>query len=372
MLKVRNLFLFGCILVACFLIASLISNEAKWQRNLNSLQVQKTDRKVSDWNQQKTDGKSPNHSNHWNQQKTDGKVSDCNQQKTDGKVSDWNQQKTVGKSLNHSNHWNQQKTDGKLSNIFKGTGTDKRSTHHYDRFYEVFLSPYRTVNNLNFLEIGADQGQSMIAWAKYFPEAELIEGVRYGVATDSQKLACESIGLGQDCPHIKIVDGDQNDPVFLKTIAKESWDVIIDDGSHLPNHQIRSFFYLFPSVRPGGLYVIEDLETNYWKSPNMLYNQKFSGSGVGKDYPGNSIGLFVDLITVMNRKYHSTIDRTILAPEVDDQIAAMMFVPNAILIFKKDTEFGIVGRTFPSRDDSDDEAFGMFVDQAKEKVRKII
>jgi len=312
--------LLGFILVACFLIVSLIANEAKSHGNWNY------------WYRQEIDDKSHN--------------------------------------LNHSNHWNRQKTDGKLYKIFEETGTDKRWTHHYDRFYEVFLSPYRTVNNMNFLEIGADTGKSMIAWAKYFPKAELIKGVRYGIETDSQKLACESIGLDQDCPQIKIVDGDQNDPVFLKTLAKDSWDVIIDDGSHVPDHQVRSFFHLFPSVRPGGLYVIEDIETNYWKGPTDVYNQKFSGSGVGKDYPGNNIGLFSDLITVMNRKYYASIDRTILAPEIDDQIAAMMFVPNAILIFKKDTGFGMVGRSFPFRED--DEAFDRFVNQAKKKVGKII
>lgn len=221
---------------------------------------------------------------------------------------------------------------------------------------------------MTLLEIGADNGKSMVAWAKYFPNAELIEGVRYGVATDSQKLACESVGLTKGCPQIQIVDGDQNDYDFLKSLAGESWDVIIDDGSHVPNHQIRSFFKLFPSVRPGGLYVVEDIETNYWKSPSSVYNQRFEGSGVGKDYPGNNIGLFIDLIMVMNRKYYAKIDRTILSAEIDDQIAAMMFVPNAILIFKKDSKFGMVGRPFSL----DDAEFERIVNQAKEKVRKII
>lgn len=38
----------------------------------------------------------------------------------------------------------------------------------------------------------------------------------------------------------------------------------MDDGSHLGAHQCASFAALFPEVRPGGMYVIEDLATAYW------------------------------------------------------------------------------------------------------------
>ena len=54
-------------------------------------------------------------------------------------------------------------------------------------------------------------------------------------------------------------------------IAREPWDIIIDDGSHVPYHQVFSFFSLWKAVVPGGLYVIEDVETNYWKPGRMVY-----------------------------------------------------------------------------------------------------
>lgn len=40
-------------------------------------------------------------------------------------------------------------------------------------------------------------------------------------------------------------------------ITKGPWDVIIDDGSHLPSHMIYTMFALWQSVKPGGLYIIE-------------------------------------------------------------------------------------------------------------------
>jgi len=43
------------------------------------------------------------------------------------------------------------------------------------------------------------------------------------------------------------------------------FDIIIDDGGHTMNQQKTSFLNLLSLVRPGGIYVIEDLETSYLK-----------------------------------------------------------------------------------------------------------
>ena len=60
-------------------------------------------------------------------------------------------------------------------------------------------------------------------------------------------------------------DGDQSDPAFLKGVVdKYSYDIIIDDCSHHPDHQIISLMYLYAAIKPGGLYVIEDIESSYW------------------------------------------------------------------------------------------------------------
>jgi hypothetical protein len=42
-------------------------------------------------------------------------------------------------------------------------------------------------------------------------------------------------------------------------------DVVIDDGSHVAEHQKISFDVLFPLVSDDGLYLCEDLHTSYWK-----------------------------------------------------------------------------------------------------------
>eukprot|EP00540_Astrosyne_radiata_P018571 CAMPEP_0116824288 /NCGR_PEP_ID=MMETSP0418-20121206/1312_1 /TAXON_ID=1158023 /ORGANISM="Astrosyne radiata, Strain 13vi08-1A" /LENGTH=168 /DNA_ID=CAMNT_0004452639 /DNA_START=10 /DNA_END=516 /DNA_ORIENTATION=+ len=63
--------------------------------------------------------------------------------------------------------------------------------------------------------------------------------------------------------------------------SKGPYDIILDDGSHVPPHVIFSLFALWPCVKEGGIYIIEDLETSYWDSGNQVYGYKLEGTGFG-------------------------------------------------------------------------------------------
>ena len=45
----------------------------------------------------------------------------------------------------------------------------------------------------------------------------------------------------------------------LSSNAPISFDIIIDDGSHYSPHQQKTLGYLFPKLKAGGLFIIEDL-----------------------------------------------------------------------------------------------------------------
>jgi hypothetical protein len=125
---------------------------------------------------------------------------------------------------------------------------------HYLEIYERHFSPYRG-RELNFLEIGVFKGGSLEMWRKYFGEKAQI----CGIDVNPECAAFES-------PGTKVRIGSQADPEFLKRVVAEvgTPDIILDDGSHVAEHQEVSFRTLFPVLKEGGLYVIEDIHTAYW------------------------------------------------------------------------------------------------------------
>lgn len=99
------------------------------------------------------------------------------------------------------------------------------------------------------LEIGVQSGRSVRMWQEFFVNATV-----HGVDTDPDCMR-------QEDERIRIHIGDQADAGFLANLCDEIGkpDIIIDDGSHIADHQIRSFEILFPHLVEHGIYVIEDI-----------------------------------------------------------------------------------------------------------------
>ncbi len=73
---------------------------------------------------------------------------------------------------------------------------------------------------------------------------------------------------GKDLKRSKFFQVDQSNKdqldSFIRTVGGK-FDIIVDDGGHTMEQQITSFELLFPHVKSGGIYVVEDLHTSYWK-----------------------------------------------------------------------------------------------------------
>lgn len=140
-------------------------------------------------------------------------------------------------------------------------GSDKWGDQHwYAQHYDRHFARLRT-EPVRVLEIGIggyddpdSGGGSLRMWQRYFRRG-LIHGL-------------DIVRKNVTGPRITAIQGDQSDAGFLDRLGTElgPFDVVIDDGSHLNEHVRISFHALFPHVRPGGLYVVEDLQTAYWPS----------------------------------------------------------------------------------------------------------
>lgn len=218
-----------------------------------------------------------------------------------------------------------------LASIFREMGTDKAHRHGYFRFYDPLFLPIRDAA-ITLLEIGADHGASINSWSAFFRHRDTrLYGLAYGVNASHHHD-----------DRVVIVSGDQNNCTVLHNLAvraSKRFDVVIDDGSHHPDHQLRSFLTLFPYVPPGGIYVIEDVETSYWDAPGAsIYGYLLNGLGVG------AVLSIVEraklLVEVLNQRFMVSAeeyrpDFAVFTREVDPTIESIMFAQNIIVFRKK-------------------------------------
>ena len=142
---------------------------------------------------------------------------------------------------------------GSLDEIGLKHGTDKSSSHHnYLNFYETFMAPLRN-SPITLLEIGVYQGASLNMWREYFPNAKVIGA--------DINFICKQFETGG--VKIELVDQSNLEHLAQLAAAYGPFDVVVEDGSHIWEHQITSLRALFPFLRSGGYYVVEDLQTNY-------------------------------------------------------------------------------------------------------------
>jgi len=194
-------------------------------------------------------------------------------------------------------------------NLFKTLGdkhnTDKVDTHRYHPIYERYLKFLREKTDLRVLEIGLGcnmpygAGHSIPVWREYFPKLEALFVVEFA----------------RDCA-LKFMDkvdemfiGDQSDIPFMKSVGKKAGplDIIVDDGGHTMKQMRNSLIALFSSVRPGGLYFIEDILCEY------MDNYRDNGN----DTIMTLLHEIMDVKHDTHKKRKHSKEATILAPMVE-------------------------------------------------------
>jgi demethylmacrocin O-methyltransferase len=196
-------------------------------------------------------------------------------------------------------------------------GTDKCGEHYYTPVYQELVRPWRG-KPVRLLEIGVGGyagflgGESLRMWESYFRRGRI-----YGI--DVYDKTALSGG------RVKVLQCAQVDAPKLDALARESgpFDFIIDDGSHLNAHQIETFGILWPHVKDGGAYIVEDTQTSYWPS--------YGGGPLGTPgYARSCMQWFKDLADSVNLP-----DFLEPAPAgLDPGIASIAFHHNLIVVRK--------------------------------------
>lgn len=158
-----------------------------------------------------------------------------------------------------------------LTELADRHGSDKGSRkHRYTELYHLLFAPLRE-REIVLLELGlmiggpehgAPAGRavgpppSVAMWLDWFPKGRAI----------GLDVSDFSAFAG---PRFDFVRCDLDRPEEIAAAAAEAArlgppDIVIDDASHASRHQQAAFLALFPVLKPGGLYLIEDLR---WQPP---------------------------------------------------------------------------------------------------------
>ena len=147
--------------------------------------------------------------------------------------------------------------------------TDERKLFKWSQYFDAYEREFNHLRNkkITFLEIGIYKGGSIPMWKGYFKNSSNL----IFIDIDKNCLKFEEDGT-------KVLIGDQSDKDFLTKIINiyGPFDVVIDDGSHLCQHQIISFETLWPSINDNGIYLVEDTHSSYWPGYGGGYRNEAS------------------------------------------------------------------------------------------------
>jgi SAM-dependent methyltransferase len=126
-------------------------------------------------------------------------------------------------------------------------------------YYSVYQRYFGAISEapLKILELGTYDGVSAKIFSRFFRNSRIIS-----VDWESRNIDFSQFA------NIVFVQADQSDEAALAAMCDQyvpdGLDIVVDDASHIGFYSLRSFRILFPRLRKGGYYVVEDWATGYW------------------------------------------------------------------------------------------------------------
>jgi len=165
-----------------------------------------------------------------------------------------------------------------------GSSSDKTYSHGYHRHYPSLFASQNIDRTSTFrmIEIGFGQGSSVPLWENLFPNADII-WIDYSSDPGDRVHCVPGKAKCQAGTRSRFYFGSQSNATFLRSVVQEEcgtlpcFDIIIDDGGHGYQQQLISFQVLFSTaLKPGGMHLIEDIETSYW-----TYGEQYGDLTIG-------------------------------------------------------------------------------------------
>lgn len=149
-----------------------------------------------------------------------------------------------------------------LKEIFTRHGSDKATYHSYYILYDYILARRGVIERVFEIGLGTNNtdvvsnmgaggrpGASLRAFREHLPNARI-----YGADLDRRILFTED--------RIETFPVDQTDDASFEVLGRSlpsGFDLMIDDGLHSPNANLKSLRFFLPRLKVGGWAVVEDI-----------------------------------------------------------------------------------------------------------------
>lgn len=178
-------------------------------------------------------------------------------------------------------------------------GTDKIGHGYLPHYITIAqeLTDNHPSTDLRILEVGVARAEGLALFRDLFPDAWMLAGVDFDTTTRN--------------PYGPILHESQDHPKLAERITEETgcthWDLIVDDASHLPHPSAMTYARLIETVRPGGIYVIEDwnhargiMDDTPWRIAAGAFNEQYGDPTIA------SVTILNGLVIV--RKHPATVN----------------------------------------------------------------
>tara|TARA_B100000035_G_scaffold268837_1_gene242468 strand:+ start:18348 stop:18947 length:600 start_codon:yes stop_codon:yes gene_type:complete len=138
--------------------------------------------------------------------------------------------------------------------------SDKNDLHKYVVLYDYIINAQylKKQSPLSILEIGIREGDSIKVW----DESPLFDKV-VGLDIDPKEKKVVKFTYSDKVILEQGMDG--YDPKITQYISEKhsKFDIILDDGDHIWESQVKFFEQYFPLLNPGGVIMCEDITQTY-------------------------------------------------------------------------------------------------------------